>query len=311
MAIRKYITEFSLGMISNGVLLIQQEELPIIKDYLKENLPDFHIYIIGRRPRITLDPQTIIIRDQIISGELAVLIDGKQIREKFHTLNKTGIRNLKIECPYPNNEYILRDQNDVIIGKGKVALLRGMGWNYSSYLDLEVLYIGQAYGKDGIRTAPDRLVGHSTLQSIYSEAIRRSPDKEIWIILYSFEPRLFISIDGRTGKYGTGIEEDDTHRRKILDNPTTEQQQINFAEAALIKYFQSPYNKEYKDTFPNPAHSTYKECYDLDLNEVCVEIDAEDIRSRLWSQQIAPSFHHICQFNLHSRKERKGMFEFY
>lgn len=306
---RKYISEFALNMICNYAALVQQEELRKIKD-LAKNVPDFHIYIIGRRPRITLDPQTLKIGDQIISGELVILVEGKQIREEFATRNMTGTPNLKIECPYPHNEYVLHDEHDEIIGGGKIALLRGLGRKYSEYLDLEILYIGQAYGADGKRTAPDRLDGHSTLQNIYAEAIRRSPDKEVWITLCSFEPLIFASFDGITGKYGTSTEADDAHRKKVLYNPITDQQQINFTEAALIKYFQPQYNKDYKDTFPNPAHATYAECYDVDLNAVCVELDTENIRSRLWSQGIESSFHHFCQFPLHSKEERKSMFEF-
>ena len=42
-------------------------------------------------------------------------------------------------------------------------------------LDLEVLYVGQAYGPDGRRSASERLAKHETLQAIYGEAVRRSP----------------------------------------------------------------------------------------------------------------------------------------
>ncbi len=64
----------------------------------------------------------------------------------------------------------------------------------------------------------------------------------------------------------------------------TEKQRINFTEAALIRTFLPKYNKEYKDTFPNPAHKSYSECYDLDLNAIIVETDTSHVRRWLYSE---------------------------
>ncbi len=174
---------------------------------------------------------------------------------------------------------------------------------------MEVLYVGQAYGKDGSRNASDRLQCHTTLQGIYAEAIRKSPDQDIWLIVSSFEPLLLCSFDGRSQNYLTTDQQDSDHMKEVVDNDMTEQQQINFTEAALIKYFRPPYNKEYKDTFPNPAHSTYSECYDIDLNMVCVEVQTEDLMLGLWSEKVDPSWIHFCSFPLHSREDRVYMFE--
>jgi hypothetical protein len=67
------------------------------------------------------------------------------------------------------------------------VLLQQFRHQFTKYLDLKVLYIGQSYGVEGARTAPDRLQSHSTLQGIYSEAIIKNPDCEVWFILTSFE----------------------------------------------------------------------------------------------------------------------------
>jgi hypothetical protein len=177
------------------------------------------------------------------------------------------------------------------------------------HLDLEVLYIGQAYGSDGSRTAVDRLQNHSTLQGIYAEAIRNSPDQEVWMVLCSFEPYLLASFDGRSKNYATTLHQDDAHIHQVISTAITEQQEINFTEAALIKYFQPEYNKVYKDSFPNPAHSTYSECYDVDLNMVSVEVQTEELRLKLWSEAAKPAWVHFCTFPLHSKQERQFMFD--
>lgn len=106
------------------------------------------------------------------------------------------------------------------------------------------------------------------------------------------------------------------NRLKILQdviernsNEITERQRINFTEAALIRYFSPEYNKIYKDTFPSPAHTTYSECYDLDLNSVSVELQTDRLYTRVWSKVIKPDYVHFCTFPLHSKEDRMYMFE--
>jgi hypothetical protein len=117
------------------------------------------------------------------------------------------------------------------------------------------------------------------------------------------------SFDGSVEDYGSTDEEDKAHIRRVLNEPLTEQQMINFTEAALIKYFQPEYNKLFKDSFPNPAHSTYSECYDIDLNTVSVEFNTEALHFQLWSAAVEPRWTHLATFPLHSREERMYMFQ--
>ena len=179
---------------------------------------------------------------------------------------------------------------------------------YSHLLDTEVLYVGQAYGEGGSRVAPERLKTHSTLQGIYAEALRASPDTEIWIALWSFELMILTSFDSRF-PVATTLEQDDSHIANVLGKGISEQQQINFTEAALIRYFQPEYNTMFKESFPSPAHSTYAECYGLDLNTVNVELQCEPLGCRLWSNVVAPEWDHFVTFPLHSPEARKEMFD--
>jgi hypothetical protein len=188
-----------------------------------------------------------------------------------------GTSDVTFQSEYPFTEYAFINKAGEWIARGKCALqLAMLGPQYWQHLDLEVLYVGQAYGRDGKRTATERLKSHATLQGIYAEAIKNSPDQEVWMILSTFEAYLLGSFDGRTKDYATSMEEDDEHISNVLRNEISEQQKINFTEAAIIKYFQPEYNKIYKDSFPNPAHSTYAECYDMDLNMVSVELQRKN-----------------------------------
>lgn len=294
-------------MVNGMRLLLQQSHLDRVSDF------DFepHIYMVCRRPRISIDPESCLFTETEFSA-----VFKKQERNNFYdipvvTRNLLGTKDIKLISEFPYTEYELVDLGGEVISKGKSALLlASLGAQYWDNMDLEVLYIGQSYGKDGSRNAAERLTSHSTLQGIYAEAIQKSPDQEIWLLLWEFTPLLLASFEGRSKAYKASTEEDSSHIKHVLANDITEQQQINFTEAALIKYFQPKFNKIYKDSFPNPAHSTYSECYEIDLNMVCVELQTEDLFLRLWTDEVKPQWVHLCTFPLHSKEERMYMFEF-
>jgi hypothetical protein len=172
--------------------------------------------------------------------------------------------------------------------------------------------VGQAFGKDGSRQATDRLAQHETLQKVLVEISANEPHKEVWLALLSFqEPIQIMSIEGRKEvEIESTKEESDSHYQKSFGVMPSWQQQINFTEAALIKYFQPPYNKKLRDTFPSPAHSTYSECYTLDLNTVAVELQTGETHLHFYSESAPASWFHIAQFPLHSIEQRKSMFDF-
>lgn len=307
MAERKYLSEFGLNMVTDWIALLQQEHL----DQIDNAGIEPHIYVIARRPRITLDPKSVEFLDDKVKGRFQKQIKDTLIPIPFEVQNNLGTTNASLTCEYPYTEYSFSDENNNVIAKGKCALLLAeLGSAYWEHLDLEVLYVGQSYGKGGERTASERLRSHSTLQGIYAEAIKNSPDQDIWLILSTYDPQLLGSFDGRSQSYATTMEEDSEHIATVLSTKITEQQEINFTEAALIRYFQPPYNKIYKDSFPNPAHVTYSECYDIDLNMVNVEVQTEELKARLWSEAAQPRWVHYCSFPLHSREDRVYMFSF-
>lgn len=311
MPVRKYFTEFGLNMVSTFGALLQQDHLDKLETGGLYSTYPCHIYMITRRPRIMLDPASVTFEEEWVSGTFNLQKGISLEPHEFKVPNRLGTSKVKLDCPYPHTEFIIRNEQGEIISSGKTALLITSFEEFWNLLSLEVLYVGQSYGVEGARTAPERLKNHSTLQGIYSEAIRRSPDQEIWLVLWSFEPYLYTTFDPRHDVYGTTLEEDDEHMLRVIRTGITEQQQINFTEAALIRYFEPEYNKLYKDSFPNPAHKTYSECYDLDINSVAVELDSENIRCQLWSPKIAPKWTNYIVFPLHSKDERIGMFNFF
>lgn len=314
MTTRKYISEFGLNMQAVRPILLQQRHLELLTEDSFRHGRQFHIYTVGRRPRITFDPCSFRVTPEVIQA--AFVVNRREGPEVYDFEIPNGFKKpvVRIECEYPYSDFCFQDANGKSIVDGPVAQYLAMIGAHElvpEAFDLDVLYVGQAYGKDGKRTAPQRLAQHETLQKIYAETIHRSPEMDIWIVLFSFEEWILASFDGRTDAFGTTGEEDLAHMDKVLHTDLTEGQRINYTEAAMIRYFQPQYNIEFKNSFPDQKHTSYEECYALDLNAVSVELDTSVMGCccRLWSPAIEPDWVHLISYQLHSPEERQYMFD--
>lgn len=139
----------------------------------------------------------------------------------------------------------------------------------------KVLYIGQAFGKRGERSAIERLSSHETLQKILIDIQRNYPEYDIKIMLLEMASNLALGIERKTIPTQKNSAEDVAHVELVLSNLPKEQQIINITEAALINYFKPPYNLMFVENFPCPKHKSYKQYYELDYNDLTVELDME------------------------------------
>ena len=311
MFVRKFISEFAVNMVGGRHALLQQDDLDSeeVRAYFNEDHP-CHIYMVCRRPRVTILPGDVKFTASTFEGSVTVQ-EGESTRKEVFSVRWPDATGLVFDSKYPYNIFGIITPDDNTSISGKVALLApSLGDQFAKHLRAEVLYVGQSYGKEGQRTAPGRLRSHSTLQEIYAKAIAQTPDKEIWLWLWSFSPILLTSFDPTCSEYGTSIQEDDEHIERALRAGITEQQRINFTEAALIRHFRPEYNVHFAESFPNPAHKTYSECYDLDINSVAVELDTEESHCQLWSDTVSARWTHDIFYLLHSKAQRRGMFDF-
>lgn len=319
MAAIKKPTEFAINMMLERFKLIQQSELAIVNDdnYFSRDYP-CHIYFICKRPRISINPEKFKITKDYIE-----IVFRQQHKDEFKefpiTFANNGNLDITLITEYSYTDFKFVNNGEIIIeGRAAVFLNSIIDYRYEllELLDLEVLYIGQSYGVDGARTAPDRLKSHSTLQGIYSEAIQKNPDCDIWLLLASFVQVNITMFIPRTSFTQEEIFEHDKKAKEVFNKlnrgDINEQQKVNFTEAALIRYFEPPYNVIYKDSFPNPAHKTYSECYDLDINSIAIELPTmEKATFRLYSKKIAPLGRHMHDFLIHSKDERISMFNYF
>jgi hypothetical protein len=287
----KHLTEYSIIMYLSKYMFLQQTELDIFAQYqntFTEHNP-CNIYFILRRPRISADPNYFKVEKEFIELKYFIHVPNERLVRILRIPFRDHPNDLILETEYPYNFVKFKDEKGNI-NRYKLSVLvdetHKLNESKEDLLDFEVLYIGQAYGADGKRTALDRLSSHSMLQKIYSEAMSRNPDSEIWIMLASFEQNKITSMNGMVNMPRENDKEDRKRAVKFISsgNEFSDRQTINFTEAALIKTFLPKYNKEYKDSFPNSSHSSYSECYNLDVNSIVVETDTRESRRWLYSE---------------------------
>ncbi|URJ38232.1 hypothetical protein [Paenibacillus polymyxa] len=181
----------------------------------------------------------------------------------------------------------------------------------SSIMDLQVLYIGRAFGskETPTRNVFDRLQQHETVQKIYSE---RSWDTDVWLTAWKFSPNSIAFFDPNESNddlrsYIHDLVESKKNNTSFLR--ISDKQNIAVAEAALINYFKPIYNDKFKNNFPSSDHE-YKECYELGLDYVMVELDTSGLGFRLWSEETEVNNEHIIKYTFDSKQDFENMFSY-
>ncbi|HHX61952.1 MAG TPA: hypothetical protein GX707_14780 [Epulopiscium sp.] len=320
---RKYLSEFGLNVFTSYKTIIPVEHLDIIDDD-----HDYHIYSIMSCPKVRY------VKDcfEASVGGISLTLE-KQVKDSVKTIKIQKLildknldhTKLKIQCHYPYNNLQIEindkkwlDAFGSGLASNKVLLDAQGALNISGTTrawEFEILYIGQAFGKDGERIATDRLKSHSTLQRILTDYHSSHPDKQIYLFLFEFTPQLQMSFDGLTKEYTATQEEDNNHFSDVMSNPLKSNQIINITEAAMINYFKPPYNVNFVDNFPDENHKGYSQYYDLDYSNLVVELDLEfygDFYVQLFSDanRIDSSFDFI-RYDLFNDPHRRSMYDIF
>lgn len=278
-----------------------------------------NIYFILQRPKVTIDSNSVKINGNKADFDLIIhhpteggIVPVSMILEKAKS-------KIKFHTEYPYNLFAFSDNNGVLFGARPGTLIDSslIQNNFDlPILDYEVLYIGQAYGNDGKRTALDRLSSHETLQKIYTHSLSQNPDSDIWVMLTNFsQDSILISAGSdliKVNNNDTKIQ--DVKVEHFFNNngfSISERQKINFTEAALIRYFQPKYNIEFKDSFPSSKHKSYTECYSLDIKALAVEIDTFENTRKIYTEKSGRKVHHVKMFEFNSDADRISLMEIF
>ncbi len=90
---------------------------------------------------------------------------------------------------------------------------------------------------------------------------------------------------------------------------TSDAERVTLYEASLIRYFQPPFNKEFKESFPSTNLKLLKDCYDKDFSALISEICIDELPFKMTSGIVPPSQYHTAYFDLHEDDARKVFFE--
>lgn len=309
---------------SDGLVLVLPNDLKsrAEKSTKAKVLSDFcHIYFVLRRPGMKFVPGTIN-QGEAVCGKMSLTRNGYEEVVDF-TVPRSGPRLHWTVSEFPHRlidsgtvPQLYKDSLPayVVPSLGRVS--------HPSAHEAEVLYIGQSFG-DGDRTVLDRLMDHSTLQNILSEANYNSPDQDILLLLVEYAPPKLLLMIPPESTYPKDYKVDDAEAQRVIDQrmdqisraasiPSSKvislKNQISIIEAALINYFKPPYNVKFVHRKPQPSHQHLLECYNEDFSALTIEINTEDAGFALYSGSRASGVHHMAQFDLHDPKKRKSFF---
>ncbi len=253
-----------------------------------------HIYLIGYTPRIDFvgaeqKDQHLLLSFEILSGK--------------HVLEYELPKGLSLKAD--GDLWYLGDDSEGRFWPSENEMQTRLAASTDA-IKFEVKYVGQAYGKDGSRSAIDRLIKHETLQKISLMGVPQGYRLTLLLLEVEPSPKLITSINPFAKNTMEGEKRIEQGLSKLFN--TTEAERISLYEAALIRYFYPDFNKEFKDSFPSTNLKILRDCYEKDFSAVVAEICIDGLPFRLWSSAVEPKVNHIAKHDLHKSEDRKIFF---
>jgi hypothetical protein len=220
----------------------------------------YHIYLICKRKKIHFESSEE--KDGVGYTTLFYLNDKFEKEYLYYKHSLTELRINEVKDGYYNVDtnlhkgVLVRDY--LMINNFAFLLDDIVGESVKTPLpsDLEVMYIGQAFGRTETKKIDYRIANHDKIQKIALDILNKSSNEEVLIIGVKVETNdLSTSIVTINSKTERPTLESILQLRDKAVKRITEGQEITVFEASLIKYFQTNLNTEYKETFPSqPSH---------------------------------------------------------
>lgn len=323
MKYRKYLMEGGLELFSSGANVLQPHSLYHMKrnESLRDKLEGCNLYMIARRRRISIDPTSFRIVGDTLTGDFLVQ-DGLE-HERFsfkYTPDETIVAVSALS--YPEDRVELVTTSGATLNLSMMFFMTQCEYDLDSLDELEILYIGKAYGKSGERLAVDRLEAHSTLQRILADTLFSKPDHEIQVLMFRFEHyKKHASGAGDFSLTPTASDDESiNHFHNVMNTSFKRENRILLAEAGLIRYFEPEYNKLYKNTFPSEKHTILADILEKDFSGLTVQVDTQNIKTSLYSKKVnsfvknLSEIHphvHIAKIPLNTKDERETFLHSY
>jgi hypothetical protein len=267
--------------------LYRISDLERLHDYLSEDLIErlakCHLYMICKRPRLSLVPNTISWNAKSISLKVSCALNGVIHKGDVRVERPPELRDATAfsASPFPHRKLQALDEEGKVIGEMQLA-------NYAHMIDslpsfakrLEVLYVGKGLAAN----TQDRLKNHGTLQKVLAAINSDDPDSEVFALVYRFDHRR--SVGGLvTDK---AVVTDFLRRNSNRYVPTLDDQ-VSLIEAATISYFKTTkYNSHYIN-FPSADTDAARRAREFGTAYIAIQIDNENIGGvQIYSQLVEP-----------------------
>ncbi|MCE9732350.1 hypothetical protein [Pectobacterium sp. IFB5596] len=258
-----------------------------LPDDLIERLDLCHLYMICKRPRLSLIPNSITWNADSISLKVSCAFNGVTHEGGVQLIRPPALRDAKAfsVSRFPHRELLAIDRDGKVTHEMLFANLAHLIKSLPSFAQqLEVLYVGKGLAKN----TQDRLANHETLQKILAEINSDDPDSEVFALVYRFDYRRSVG----------GIVADNFDVKEFLCQncglykPTLDDQ-VSLIEAATISYFHTAkYNSHYIN-FPMTDIDAARRAREFGAAYIVVQIDTENIGGvPIYSQRIGPQATH-------------------
>lgn len=311
--------KLGMTMTSKDVLLfnpLKVKETEIIK-FIKEN--SFHIYLICKRKKLYFE-----------SCDTSGLEENVSL---FYTLDEKHNKQF-VKLPH-SKDIVITDhkagkimntfQGEAFENDDYLAMNRLFCPEYPSFpnpsncymdaipTDLEVVYIGQSFGRTKKKHIDKRLTNHEKIQEVSNRIISEGTSEEVLIVGLNYKVATpgILTVRQGTAKPDVSFKKM-VELRKKAKKRMRESQEITLYEAGLISYFRPYLNTEYtKHKFPDLGYSSYEEIFNLDFDYSTAEINTLPLLVRLYSAHVPSRQHgHLNKFALNTNDQKKDFFQF-
>jgi len=256
-----------------------------------------NVYLICRRRRISIDHLSIEVKGGEIYGKF--MAHGDNYREwetgpftlgpVMHDADgkPIGFAGARPADPFGHALEVV-DQLDRYTFIPSCALIARSKHSLGDRTRLEVLYVGQTWGKQGNRLSVDRLSRHTTLQRILADASDESAQDEILLLGFQYgdSKRMLSSAGSLWVEPSACSDEEQAHFIRASEQTFCRKDRILLAEAALINHFKPRYNIKHRDSFSRSSRKlkTLQSLLKADFSALIVEANTSNVGAKLWSK---------------------------
>lgn len=306
-----------LELFSAEPWVFQPAELYKVREDFPFDLSNHNIYIIAHRNRITINPNSLKIENkgESVSGEFIVHNRENKSTYSFLTFPLVGKKIVDIsDTIYPHISIRLKIDDGQSVQIRIQDIILCSEHNLAKLVNLKVDYIGQSYGNEGNSDAMTRLIGktgkqgHGSLQKVLADLSTNHPDKEVHVLLYSYE---FYKNFIRNSLIKTvdDFKFNETRFDKLISAKYERSNRIDLVEAGLIRYFEPEYNEIYKKSFPQKTHEMLQSLFDYDVTGLAISLSTEDHKLSLYSDKVEENSMHCPSYSIVKDSERASFLD--